>query len=411
MLLVHLRRGGSGYAALTAKTTSASSIASSSSTAASSTASAASTTFSTLSASSTAATAPATFSTSTTFSTSSLTPTPFVILFESGSGSSWLAATLAAHPRACLVLFEPIDNSSLTSAADHASRLQWLELLWSPPPVTSPPAQWANWRRRLVAASRFGQVPLIRDSLERCAADSRAFGLKARLSRLLTHAQAVTGLRELLARKRVRVLRLERKNRIKQALAEYRRLYAGLGHFKASAVAASASSSSSAAASSSSAAAASAKVATTAVRVDLKRFRQSVAAVERSHRLASKVLAQLEPSQPLLALGYEQLLSGQAEVMRRVEAFLGLADASSGGAGAAGASGAGAAASGAGAAASAPPPAAVYRKATPDRLCAAVLNYAALCREWWHGRYAEYFDEPCEAACGAGSTSHATEPR
>jgi hypothetical protein len=44
--------------------------------------------------------------------------TPFVLNFESSSGSSWLIQELAAHPQACTVLFEPIDNISLASAED-----------------------------------------------------------------------------------------------------------------------------------------------------------------------------------------------------------------------------------------------------------------------------------------------------
>lgn len=307
---------------------------------------------------------------------------PFVLLFESGSGSSWLASSLATHPRVCLVLFEPIDNSSLTSAADHAARLRWLEILWSPPHASDAEDAWSDWRRRLIAASTFGQLPLIRRSLGRCTAASRSFGLKARLSRLLTHEGAMRGLRELLARKRVRLIRLERRNRIKQALAEYRRLHAGLGHFTSRSTSAG----------------------SRQVDVDLRLFRKSVAAVERSHRLASKVLTYLQPAQPLLTLSYESLLTEHDASVRRVEDFLALASP------AAAAANPHAAAANAEAERVSPDDGAApvegapqaYHKATPDRLCAAVRNYAALCREWWHGQYAEFFDEPCEAACGPG---------
>ena len=241
---------------------------------------------------------------------------------------------------------------------------------------------WSDWRRRLIAASTFGQLPLIRRSLGRCTAASRSFGLKARLSRLLTHEGAMRGLRELLARKRVRLIRLERRNRIKQALAEYRRLHAGLGHFTSRSTSAG----------------------SRQVDVDLRLFRKSVAAVERSHRLASKVLTYLQPAQPLLTLSYESLLTEHDASVRRVEDFLALASP------AAAAANPHAAAANAEAERVSPDDGAApvegapqaYHKATPDRLCAAVRNYAALCREWWHGQYAEFFDEPCEAACGPG---------
>ena len=293
-----------------------------------------------------------------------------MLLFESGSGSSWLTQLLAAHPHLCVVLFEPIDNATLTSSADHEARLRWLDLLWSPPPSAAPASEWAAWRQRMVAASAFGQLPLIQQSLERCTPDSRAFGLKARLSRLLNHEAAVQGLRALLARRRVRVLRLERRNRIKQALTEYRRLYAGLGHFKAAREGGK-------------------QHAGQRAVVDLRLFRKSVKAVERSHKLATKVLTQLQPSQPQLTLSYEAMLDEHAATMQRVAGFLGVEPPAAAPAAASTAGGGG---GGDGA----------YRKATPDRLCAAVENYAELCGEWSHGAYAEHFEDPCDdRMCGA----------
>ena len=114
-----------------------------------------------------------------------------------------------------------------------------------------------------------------------------------------------------------------------------------------------------------------------------------------AHRLASKVLTYLQP--PICSAPTSLLTEHDASA-RRVEDFLALASPR-------------------------PPPLTpppqcraervtddgrpcggapqAYHKATPDRR-AAVRNYAALCREWWHGQYAEFFDEPCEAACGPG---------
>ena len=43
-----------------------------------------------------------------------------------------------------------------------------------------------------------------------------------------------------------------------------------------------------------------------------------------------------------------------------------------------------------------------YRKATPDRLCDAVSNYATLCREYARGSYSSFFDTPCDAPCDPG---------
>ena len=278
---------------------------------------------------------------------------PFVLLFESGSGSSWLIKELAAHPQLCVVLFEPIDNVARTTAADHDLRLRWLDTLWTPPLRGAAANVWSTWRTRMESASVFGQLPLISSSLQTCSSATIAFGLKARLSRFLNHGPSVQGLRKLLAQRRVRVLRLGRTNRIKQALTEYRRHRAGLGHFNASA-----------------------SSAASAVHVDLAAFERSLVEVERSHRLAGRVLAQLAPGQPRLNLTYEELLHDHSAALSRVYHFLGVD----------------------------PPPGAAadaYRKATPDRLCAAVANYGALCRAYAHAAaYAPHFDEPCDSRCG-----------
>ena len=135
--------------------------------------------------------------------------------FESSSGPSWL---IQEHPQACTVHFEPIDHISLASAEDHRARLRWLEILWTPPEPAAPPDAWAAWRAHLEAASVFGQRPLIRQSLRRCSGGgaSVAFGLKARLSRLLSHPAVLGELRALRARRGVHAIRLSRRNRIKQ---------------------------------------------------------------------------------------------------------------------------------------------------------------------------------------------------
>ena len=72
---------------------------------------------------------------------------PLVLLFESSSGSSWLMQLLGSHPQACTVDFEPIDNISLGTPVDHAARLHWLELLWTP--QRNNESSWTRWRATL----------------------------------------------------------------------------------------------------------------------------------------------------------------------------------------------------------------------------------------------------------------------
>jgi len=217
---------------------------------------------------------------------------PFVVVFESSSGSSWLLQLLSSHPAACVVGFEPIDNISMTSASDHASRIRWLGQLWAP--RTESEAGWAAWRRGLEEASVFGQLPAIRQSLQRCdRRRSRAFGLKARLSRLLTDTVAVPSLAQLMRARGARVLRLSRRNRIKQALAEYNRLHAGRGQFVASGAAAGSSAGGRPAVDANANATGARPSAAAGVEVDLERFRAALRAVERSRRLTARVLSEL----------------------------------------------------------------------------------------------------------------------
>ena len=113
------------------------------------------------------------------------------------------------------VLFEPIDNISLASAADHRRRLTWLDLLWRP--ARSTDGNWVHWTAALEAASVFGQLSTIRASLQRCdRSRSVAFGLKARLTRLLSDEPSMHALGRLMRAADVRVVSLHRSNRIKQ---------------------------------------------------------------------------------------------------------------------------------------------------------------------------------------------------
>ena len=307
-------------------------------------------------------------------------PVPFVVLFESSSGSSWLMSELAAHPQLCVVQFEPIDNITMASAADHAARIRWLSTLWAPQRADG--GLWARWKSALVAASVFGQLPAIEASLARCNRTAAvAFGLKARLSRLLSHEPSLQQLAALMAVRGVRVVQLSRRNRVKQALAEYRRLHAGLGQFRAAADGGGGGGSDGGGGGAGADGAPSAHV-------ELALFEKAVTAVRRSHRLTDRVTPYLQKL-PALKIAYEELLYEHAASVRRVLHFLLGEHALPLPAAAA-------------AAAPAPPPGSTtYRKATPDRLCEAVSNYAELCAKYRKSDLAQFFTEPCSTPCRA----------
>mmetsp|Transcript_45357 Transcript_45357/g.147472 ORF Transcript_45357/g.147472 Transcript_45357/m.147472 type:complete len:344 (-) Transcript_45357:74-1105(-) len=284
---------------------------------------------------------------------------PFVLHFESSTGSSWLMELLGARPDACVVGFEPIDNITMSSPADHAARIRWLRTLWSPS-ATSVEA-WESWQQQLLRASVFGQRHVIRTSLHRCSRQrARAFGLKARLSRLLSHPTSVPALAALMRGSGARMLRLSRRNRIKQAMAEYNRLHAGRGQFVAAATYTSNAS----------------RPRPASVHVHLDRFRQALRAVERSHRLSTRLLEALE-GVAVLHIDYEDLLGDTERTMTAVANFLELQTAGLA------------------------PPATRLLKATPDHLCSAVKNYRQVCSAYLNTEYERFFDAPTgQCACG-----------
>ena len=118
-------------------------------------------------------------------------------------------------------------------------------------------------------------------------------------------------------------------------------------------------------------------------------------AVSRSRRLASRVLT-YAPRQPLLSLSYEEMLGEHAAAMRRLADFLGLRAAASSASATGGGEGAVSDGGGGGGGGAAPPR---YSKATPDRLCAAIANYRAVCEAYQGTEHAQHFDEPCDTTC------------
>ena len=265
---------------------------------------------------------------------------------------------LASHQQCCAVGFEPIDNISLGFPADHRARLRWLELLWQP--KRDDDVTWTRWKKDIEQASVFGQIGQIHSSLSGCRRDMRAVGLKARLSRLLSDSDATQHLQSLVWRQHVRILRLSRENGVKQTLAEYNRRHAGLGQF----------------------AAADGRASATEVKLDV--FAQALRDVARSRQLTDRITALLSSdASPVLHIRYEDLLRNRSSTMSRIGSFLGLA-ADFGGDGSGGGGG--------------------YRKATPDRMCTAIANYAELCRAFVGTHHAADFDEPCDSRC-AGAVS------
>mmetsp|Transcript_1681 Transcript_1681/g.3967 ORF Transcript_1681/g.3967 Transcript_1681/m.3967 type:complete len:130 (-) Transcript_1681:18-407(-) len=117
-------------------------------------------------------------------------------------------------------------------------------------------------------------------------------------------------------------------------------------------------------------------IARTGVAVDLRLFRKSLGAVERSHRLTKRVESYLTDLR-LLSVSYEELLEDHASTVSRVRRHLSLDAQES----------------------QKPETALSLHKATPNRLCKAVENYEQLCVSYQHTEYESFFELPCNLRC------------
>ena len=110
--------------------------------------------------------------------------------------------------------------------------------------------------------------------------------------------------------------------------------------------------------------------------MNLDHFASALRDVTRSRQLTDRVTALLRGvDAPVLDLYYEELLYNQTATMARIGRFLGVFDGDfvdRGG----------------------------YRKATPDRLCAAIANYGEFCRAFVGTPHERDFDEACDTRCG-----------
>ena len=172
-------------------------------------------------------------------------PKPFMLVFTSSVGSSWLMQELSVNPSVCVIGHEPLDDYCTVGSSRSVNgkrQVGWLRVALNPPSLSVYSEHhggvlkrgeawrraWRLWKAKLIQHALPCRVEEIHKSLEgeRCDASYvRAFGFKTRLfaGGMLSDRQGSKWdrVREELQDAGVRVIRLKRRNRLEQALSVY----------------------------------------------------------------------------------------------------------------------------------------------------------------------------------------------
>ena len=255
----------------------------------------------------------------------------FLLVYYGGTGSSWLLHSLGSVPRVLVPASEPLEAWAWD--ADDDQKLAWLAAALAPPQPDDVPGieRWVD------ALCRAPQV----EGLAKRNFDT--VGFKLSLEAIADHDRLL----EVLGASNTRLVFLERANRIKHALSLYRSHEQQKDQFHDEGQ-------------------------QEPTRVKLRRFHRwvevSVAAHRTSVAFRSRCLPVLGETR-IHTVFYEELLddAGKAAVIDRLAGFIGL------------------------------DPAKVrpssYRKATPDDLATAIVNYRAVERRYAGGPLAGFFTD------------------
>jgi len=165
-----------------------------------------------------------------------LTITPFVILFDGSSGSSWFAQSLDRHKEVLIAGYEPLEWTNHDNYnGPNATQWQalWLSHVWRNFPRAN--SNFSRWLEGYISNRKLD--PMIHHSPLTVRIPSRAevvsalaAGFKVRPATIESNQLSGT-LREALLRMGGKTLIVNRRNRVKQALSLYRRRVQGKGQF------------------------------------------------------------------------------------------------------------------------------------------------------------------------------------
>ena len=158
---------------------------------------------------------------------------PFVILFDGSAGSSWFADSLDRHGKIFIAGYEPLEwvgNKSYEGDAATAWQPAWLRTVWVDAPSTTA-STWQQWLAAYHANGKLDpaihRAPLtVRLPAHSEVASAAAIGFKVRPQTVEANALAAT-LAEALAKLNGKVLVINRRDKLAQAVSLYRRRYEG----------------------------------------------------------------------------------------------------------------------------------------------------------------------------------------
>jgi len=171
-------------------------------------------------------------------------PHPFLLLFTTSVGSSWLLQELAVNPTVCVIGHEPLDDycEGGKSSGNGKRQVGWLRVALNPPNLDvysehmgrrmargeAWRAAWRQWKAKLIQHSLPCRVEEIHSSIEgeKCDASFvRSYGFKTRLfaGGMMSDRKSSKWerLKDEVHNSRTRIVRLKRTNRLEQALSVY----------------------------------------------------------------------------------------------------------------------------------------------------------------------------------------------
>ncbi len=255
----------------------------------------------------------------------------FLLVFYGNTGSSWLIQTIGSPRRVYIPAFEPLEKWAWE--VTEAERLDWMRVVFSPPDDRTG-AEYDAWLEEVRKNPHFGTPKNPGFSV---------VGFKMHSHTIDDHTALLKTLLDLNSQ----VILLQRTNRIKHALSLYRYHEEGKSQFDKSGV-------------------------RPPSHLDLEVFhrwvKESVALHKQSEAFWTEALDILGP-EALARANYEEFIdeAGKVETMERLAAFLDIDGLSY--------------------------TASIFKKATPDSLAAAVVNYEALAERYRGTKFEKFLAE------------------
>jgi len=161
---------------------------------------------------------------------------PFVLLFSSGAGSSWLWQSLATTPGICMLGYEPLADCGKDQNSNLEKKLTWMRVAMSTPGGHNDKeqqARWSAWNDKLAEKALECRTKEVKASFDGRRCDARrtfAAGFRLRVTRPLGRSEKWPLLKATFREFGVKVVWMKRRNPLQQALAEYNAMLRNAGH-------------------------------------------------------------------------------------------------------------------------------------------------------------------------------------